>query len=61
MPGDYTASGAKCRLKNFRELRVNTPVDANNIADIRDITFLDIIRNRDMQKIFTTLVYEAVS
>ncbi len=22
MPGDYTASGAKCRLKNFRELRL---------------------------------------
>ena len=23
MPGDYTASGVKCRLKNSRELRVN--------------------------------------
>ena len=38
--------------------KVNASVNADNIADIRDITFLDIIRNRDMQKIFTMLVYE---
>ena len=38
--------------------KVNTSVDADNIADIGDITFLDIISYRDMQKVFTMLVYK---
>ena len=36
--------------------KVNTSVDTNNVTDIRDITFLDIICNRDMQKILTMFI-----
>ena len=41
--------------------KVDTSVDTNNITDIGNITFLDIIRNRDVQKILAMLVYELCS
>ena len=34
--------------------KVNTSVNANNIADVRDIAFFDIIGNRDGKNIQTS-------
>ena len=38
--------------------KIDTPVDAHHITDVRNITFLDIIGYRYMQKILTVFIYK---
>ena len=47
MPYDYTAQGVKCRLKNFRELRVNDAMKYS-IFDVPDLVLSMEYRNGEV-------------
>ena len=38
--------------------KVNAPVNADNIADVGDAAFFDIIGDRDVKKLFSMFVYQ---